>query len=397
MNPILERSRSAGRPRARRGSSRYRGGGLGEVGAAGPARPARRAPASRARRCRTCCRAGRRRSARRRAGRGAIPTLAPGTGRIARRSWSSCRCTWRSKSSRIAPLLALGLERDPDESLPVQAVVAVERRVRVVEPVDHILKVGFGADRIAVAVGDQVGLGRKARRMAGRAASGRVVHVGGADVDVPLARHLGKPGVADVHDVVHPGLDRLRRLVVGGHGKHAGAQDVVGMVGVDLEVVGPAGERAADVLRVPLALAVVDDLHRVLALQVGLGPAGLGVDRVDPQVGRDVAIEQIELEVNQDRLVVGHLESEPVEARSSLLRGSRGSRRRRPCRRRRGRAAARWPAPGVVGLGLDRGAIGRRNGQVRPGDAHVQRASPFFPVRARLNRAWPSARGRYGR
>ena len=76
------------------------------------------------------------------------------------------------------------------------------------------------------------------------------------------------------------------------------------MVGVDLEVVGPAGERAADVLGVPLALAVVDDLHRVLAVQIGRGLAALGVDRVDPQIGRDVAVEQIELKVNEDRLVV---------------------------------------------------------------------------------------------
>ena len=125
-----------------------------------------------------------------------------------------------------------------DEPLPVQAVVAVERRDRVVEPVDHVLKVGFGADRISIAMGDQVGLGREARRVAGRAASGGVVHVGGADVDVPFARNLCEPGVADVHDVVHPGLDRLRRFIVGGHGQHAGPQDVVGMVGVDLEVVG---------------------------------------------------------------------------------------------------------------------------------------------------------------
>ena len=214
-----------------------------------------------------------------------------------------------------ASLLALGLKRDRDEPLPVQAVVAVERRDRVVQPVDHVLKVGLGADRIAVAVGDQVGLGREARRMAGRAAGGRVVHVGGADVDVSFAGDLREPGVADVHDVVHPGLDRLRRLIVGGHGQHPRAQDVVGMVGVDLEVVGPAGERAADVLGVPLALAVVDDLHRVLAREIGLGPAALGVDRVDPEIGRDVAVEQIELEVNQDRLLVGDLEPEPVEAR----------------------------------------------------------------------------------
>ena len=116
------------------------------------------------------------------------------------------------------------------------------------------------------------------------------------------------------------------------------------MVGVDLEVVSPAGERAADVLGVSLALAVVDDLHRVLAGQVGLGPAGLGVDRVDPEIGRDVAIEQIELEVNQDRLLVRHLEPEPVEPGLPFAAGSRGSRRRRPSRRRRGRAAARWPA-----------------------------------------------------
>ena len=76
------------------------------------------------------------------------------------------------------------------------------------------------------------------------------------------------------------------------------------MVGVDLEVVRPRVKRAADVLRVALALAVVDDLHRVLARQVGLGPARLRVDRVDPQVGGDVAVEQVELEVDEDRLSV---------------------------------------------------------------------------------------------
>ena len=65
----------------------------------------------------------------------------------------------------------------------------------------------------------------------------------------------------------------------------------------------PARECAADVLRVPLALAVVDDLHRVLAGEIGLGLAGLGVDGVDPEIGRDVAVEQVELEVDQDRLL----------------------------------------------------------------------------------------------
>ena len=73
-------------------------------------------------------------------------------------------------------------------------------------------------------------------------------------------------------------------------------------------------------LRVPLALAVVDDLHRVLAREVGLGPAGLRVDRVNPQVGGDVAVEQVELEVDEDRLGSVHLEPEPVETGLALLR-----------------------------------------------------------------------------
>ena len=118
-------------------------------------------------------------------------------------------------------MLPLGLERDRDESLPVEPLISVERRDRVIEPVDHILEIGLGADRIPIAMSDEVGLGREARRMAGRASRRRVVKVVRADVDVPLAGDLGEPGVADVHDVVHPGLDRLGRVVVGRDGQDA--------------------------------------------------------------------------------------------------------------------------------------------------------------------------------
>jgi hypothetical protein len=59
----------------------------------------------------------------------------------------------------------------------------------------------------------------------------------------------------------------------------------------------------------------VDDLHRVFALQVGLGLFSFGVEPVGPEVGRDVTVQEIELKVNEDRLVIGYLETEPVEPR----------------------------------------------------------------------------------
>ena len=87
-----------------------------------------------------------------------------------------------------APLLPLRLERDRDESLPVETVIAIEWCDRVVNPIDYILEIGFGSDRIAVAVGDEIGFGREARRVAGRASGRGVVQVVSPDVDVPLAR-----------------------------------------------------------------------------------------------------------------------------------------------------------------------------------------------------------------
>ena len=95
------------------------------------------------------------------------------------------------------------------------------------------------------------------------------------------------------------------------------------MVGVDLEIVDPSAEGSADVLGVALALAVVDDLHRVLAVRVGHRRGRFRVDRVNPKVGRDVSIKQVELEVNQDRLFVLHLEPEPVEPGLPFERFSR--------------------------------------------------------------------------
>ena len=38
-----------------------------------------------------------------------------------------------------------------------------------------------------------------------------------------------------------------------------------------------------------------------------------GADGVNAKVGRDVAIEQVELEVDEDRFLVLHLEAKPVE------------------------------------------------------------------------------------
>ncbi len=63
------------------------------------------------------------------------------------------------------------------------------------------------------------------------------------------------------------------------------------MIGVHLEIVRPASEGAADVLGVSLPLAIVDDFHRVLALEVWLGAARAGIDRVHPEIRRHVAVE----------------------------------------------------------------------------------------------------------
>ncbi len=254
-------------------------------------------------------------------------------------------------------MLPLRLEGDCDESLPVESLIAIHRRDRVVQPVDHILEIRFGSDRIAVPVCDEVGLGREARCVAGGASRRRVVQVIRADEDIPLPRDLREPGVADVHDVVHPGLDGLRRVVVGRDGQHSRPQDVIGMVGVDFEVVRPPREGPADVLGVSLALAVVDDLHRVLAIEIGLGPAGLRVDRVDPEIGRDIAVEQIDLEIDEDGPLFGDLEPEPVQAGPALIRVLEVI-------DIVGRAihVAAEPQlvgllPGVVRLGLDRGTV----------------------------------------
>ena len=71
-------------------------------------------------------------------------------------------------------------------------------------------------------------------------------------------------------------------------------------------------------LRVPLALAVVDDFHRVFTGLVGDGRAG-GIDGVEPQIHRDVAVEQIELEIDEHGRGVFDFELEPVEAGLALV------------------------------------------------------------------------------
>ena len=43
------------------------------------------------------------------------------------------------------------------------------------------------------------------------------------------------------------------------------------------------------------------------------------IDRVDPEVGRDVTVKEIKLEVDKDRFSTLDLEPEPVEAAFSLL------------------------------------------------------------------------------
>ncbi len=57
----------------------------------------------------------------------------------------------------------------------------------------------------------------------------------------------------------------------------------------------------------------MDDLHRVLATLIGQGLATLRIDGEDPQVRRDVTVQQIELKVDEDRLSTLDLELEPVE------------------------------------------------------------------------------------
>ena len=134
-----------------------------------------------------------------------------------------------------------------------------------------------------------------------------------------------------------------------------------------------------------------------LPCEIGLGPAGLGVDGVDPQVGRDVAIEQIELKVNQDRLLAGHLETEPVEPRLTfvgvveiidVVGGAID--------------VAAEPQlvgllPRVVGLGLDRRAVRVGECQIASTRRGLERGiAPALRLLASIRLAWPSRAGPIG-
>ena len=229
--------------------------------------------------------------------------------------------------------------------------------------------------------------------MAGGAAGSGVMDIVGPDEDVTRTGDLGEPGVADVHDVVHPGLDGQRRFVVRRDWQDPRAENVVGMVRVDLEVVGSPCERPADVLRVTLALPVMDDLHRVFAGEIERRPSALVIDRVDPEVGRDVAVKEIKLEVDKDRFSTLDLEPEPVEAAFSLLCVGK-------IIRVVGRAidvAAELQRvgllPSIVGLGLDGYALRFGERELSPLNANRERGATRIIASDQRDRD-PAVRGR---
>ena len=113
-------------------------------------------------------------------------------------------------------------------------------------------------------------------------------------------------------------LDRATRARF----RSGAARAIVGYVGFDaFSIWEPLLAHRPKGASFPLGeFAVVHDLHRVLAAQVGRGAIRLRVHREDPHVGRDVAVEQFELEVHEDRTVAGDIELEPVEPRASFPR-----------------------------------------------------------------------------
>ena len=268
------------------------------------------------------------------------------------------------------PLRAVHFQRRRDVAMPVQAGVAVERGGAVGDAVDHVEERILRMDRVAGATRGEGGLGGEARGVAAGAAEARLVEVGGADEAVPLARDLPQPGVARVQDVVQAGLDGLRRIIERGDVGRSRPQDVGGVVGVHAEVVRPLRERPHQVLGVPHALAVVDDLHRVLPDEVRLRPVVL--HREDGQVGRDVAVDQVEGEGDEDGLLGIDVEAEPIQPGAAFLgvfepvhvvgRAVDRAAEDEPVRR----------APVVVGLGFQ-GVVGVVFG---PGDEERQGGGP---------------------
>ena len=119
----------------------------------------------------------------------------------------------------------------------------------------------------------------------------------------------------------------------------------------------------------------MDDFHRVLAAQVGFRLACAGVEGVDFEIGRDVAIQEVELKVHEDRLASRHLEAKPVEAGLPLLhvveivhvvgRSIHVS----------AQLQHAGLLPGIIGLGLDRRAVARGDDRPGPCHAHGQRLS----------------------
>ncbi len=253
----------------------------------------------------------------------------------------------------------------------------------------------------------QVGLGRKTRGMTGCAAGGRISACWQSGQRCLLAMDLRKPGVAHVDDIVHAGLPRRPPpgRSKGGGGKTPRAQDVIRMVGVDLQIVGPAGERAADVLpgsarfRGSRSCTISIGSLPMLAQELACLSWSRQCKPGDWRKHRDRAdrAERTPGPVSRPWLRIG-----TSRAPTSPRNGSRDSRRRRPCRRRRGRSAvhSRSLALRVVGIGLDSGTVSGRDRRSTPSPPHDPQhcATVFSRCAARgRRRAWPSWPGRYGR
>ena len=171
-------------------------------------------------------------------------------------------------------------------------------------------------------------LGREVRGVAAQAGRGLVMGVGDAVGRVPLARGVGVPAIAgqelEVHRRAHGprgggrdggggGCLGLFLRQIGGNVEELGAEGVIGLAGVDVDVVAAPGQD-------PRGELVRTRPRRPLALEaLGIDPAGV-LDElsvlllIEADIGRHVAVDEVEGEEPELRQVGFQVEHEPVGA-----------------------------------------------------------------------------------
>ncbi len=227
------------------------------------------------------------------------------------------------------------VRRRGDHPGPDGAVMAVERDGVIRQSLEEKPGGKRLFELVAVADGRERRLGREVGWVAADAGRDLVVDVGHAVGRLPLARGVGVPAIARQELEVHRRADGLAggggdlrrvagllRLQVRRRVEELRPQLVLGLAGLDEDVIGPLREDAGRELVGPGA-------GRPLALEaLGIAPAGVfdglarRVQRVDADVGRDVAVDVVDADIEQFRMIRREVEAIPVLA-GGLLGGGR--------------------------------------------------------------------------